>query len=164
MTAPDAIGPLRSLRKKAFGELVGVSPGRVSQMIADGLPVEPNGRIDIAAGKLWIKENVSPTRSAAQAAQGDLPFAAQPDAAAEHARLAKERADTQALKNAQMRKELVSADEVERTWASEWRTLRSSLLATPSRLRHLLPHLSAEDVDAIDGELRRVLTEFGNGK
>ena len=107
---------------------------------------------------------MSPTRSAAQAAQGDLPFAAQPDAAAEHARLAKERADTQALKNAQMRKELVSADEVERAWASEWRTLRSSLLAMPSRLRHLLPHLSAEDVDAIDGELRRVLTEFGNGK
>ena len=52
MTASDGIGPLRSLRKKAFGELVGVSPGRVSQMIAQGLPVEPNGRIDIAAGKL----------------------------------------------------------------------------------------------------------------
>ena len=164
MTAgAQIIGEPKSLRKKAFGELVGVSPGRVSQMVAAGLPVEPDGRINVAAGKLWIKGNISPTRSAAQAAQGDLPFAAQLDAAAEHARLAKERADTQALKNAQLRKELLPAEEVERAQASEWRALRASLLALPSRLRQLLPHLSAEDVDMIDAELRRTMTDFASG-
>jgi phage terminase Nu1 subunit (DNA packaging protein) len=158
----ETIGEPKSLRKKDFGALVGVSPGRVTHMIKQGLPVEPDGRIDVARGKQWIRENVNPTRSAAQSKQGDLPFAAQLDAAAEHARLAKERADTQALKNAQLRKELVAAEDVEREWASMIRTARSALLAVPSRLRQIIPHLTAEEVEAIDGELRRVLKELAD--
>lgn len=154
----------KEVAKSTFARLVNVTPGRVSQLIKQGLPVEPSGKIDVAAGKLWIKANVCPTRSAAQSLQGDLPFAAQLDAAAEHARLAKERADTQALKNAQLRRELVPAAEVERAWAGEWRALRSSLLALPSRMRQVLPHLSSEDIDAIDRELRGMLMEFGNGE
>ncbi|MGB3389719.1 MAG: DNA packaging protein [Pseudaminobacter sp.] len=164
MTACDAIGPLRSLRKKAFAELVGVSPGRVSQMIAQGLPVEPNGRIDIAAGKLWIKENVSPTRSAAQSLQSDLPVAAQPDAAAEAVRLKKEQADHAELKNKMLRKELVEAVAVERAWANVLRQVRSGVLAVPSRLRQVLPHLTAHDVATIDAELRHVLEDLANAQ
>lgn len=51
-----------TLSKKAFGELVGVTQGRVSQMISAGLPVEPNGRIRIAAGKAWMAANIDPSR------------------------------------------------------------------------------------------------------
>ena len=161
----DLISAPRTLRKKDFAELVGVTPARVTHMIGKGLPVEADNRIDVARGKLWIKENVNATRSAAQAKQQDLlPFAAQPDAAAEHARLAKERADTQALKNAQLRKELVPAAEVERAWAGEWRLMRSAILAVSSRLRQRLPHLTAEDVEIIDGELRGILKDMGNGR
>lgn len=152
------------LRKAAFAKLVNVSPARVSQMIASGLPVEDDGRIDVAKGKAWIKENVSASRSAAQSPQADLPFAAQPDAAAERLRLIKEQADHAALKNAALRRELVPAAEVEREWAGVLRQVRAGILAVPSRLRQLLPGLTAAEVEAIDAELRRVLEEMAHAQ
>lgn len=54
--------PAETLSKKGFAEAIGVSAGRVSQMIAGGLPVEPNGRIHVARGKAWVAENVDPNR------------------------------------------------------------------------------------------------------
>lgn len=159
-----AIGEPKSLRKKDFAKLMNVSPGRVSQFIAKGLPVDEDDRIDVAAGKLWIRENVSPTRSAAQSRQSDLPFAAQPDAAAEAVRLKKEQADHAELKNQMLRKELVEAVLVERAWANVLRQVRSGVLAVPSRLRQVLPHLTAHDVATIDAELRHVLEDLANAQ
>lgn len=152
------------VRKTAFAKLVGISPGRVSQMITAGLPVEADGRIDVAKGKAWIRENVSASRSAAQSPQADLPFAAQPDAASERLRLIKEQADHAALKNAALRRELVPAAEVEREWAGMLRQVRAGVLAVPSRLRQMLPGLTAAEVEAIDAELRRVLEELAHAQ
>lgn len=162
--ATETIGEPKVVTKKAFATIVNVSQGRISQYVKQGLPVEADGRIDVARGKLWIGQNISSTRSAAQAAQDDLPFAAQKDAAEERARLVREQADYAALKNQQLRAELVPAVEVERAWTGLLRQLRSGILATPSRLRQILPHLDADDIMAIDAELRRVLTEFADGK
>lgn len=67
--------PLASLSKKGFGEAIGVSPGRVSQMIAAGLPVEPNGRIDPAKGRAWVADNVDPNRRRANVDGSPLGFA-----------------------------------------------------------------------------------------
>lgn len=59
----DAGGTLaETLSKKGFAELLGVSPGRVSQLITAGLPVEPNGRIHVGRGKAWVAANVDPNR------------------------------------------------------------------------------------------------------
>ena len=79
----------------------------------------------------------------------------------ERARLAKEQADAQALKNASLRGELVSAAEVERKWADVLRQVRSRILAVPSRLRQSV-NLDAESADEMDRELRAALTELGN--
>lgn len=160
----EAIGAPAKVRKGDFARLVNVSAGRVSQMIAAGLPVEADGRIDVARGKMWIGENISPTRSAAQAAQGDLSFAAVPDAKSERLRLIREQADHAALKNAALRRDLVPAAEVEREWAGILRQVRSGILAVPSRLRQMLPHLPAADVEVIDAELRRVLEEMAHAQ
>lgn len=154
----------RTISKSGFSKLINVSPGRVSQMITAGMPVERDGKLDVARCKLWISENINPTRAASQA-QGATLFGEEKQAislTAERARLAKAQADAVELKNATMRRELVPASEVERLWSGEWMQLRSSVLAVPSRLRQLLPHLTVEDIEAIDGELRRMLTEFGN--
>ena len=62
----------------------------------------------------------------------------------ERARLAREQADAQALKNAVLR------------------ALRSRLLAVPSRLRQSMQHLTTSDVTMIDRELRDALQELGN--
>jgi hypothetical protein len=67
--------PPPTLSKKAFGEAIGVSAGRVSQMIAAGLPVEPNGRIDPAKGKTWVAEHIDPNRRRATVDGSPLGFA-----------------------------------------------------------------------------------------
>jgi phage terminase Nu1 subunit (DNA packaging protein) len=161
-TAGETIGAPKTLRKIAFAKHVGVTPGRVSQYIKEGMPVEPDGRIDVARGEQWIKANVSPTRSAAQSAQSDLPFAAQRDAAEERIRLVREQADREALKNQRLRGELVPAADVERAWSNILRQVRSAVLAVPSRVRQQLPHLTAHDIATFDAEIRRALEDLAN--
>lgn len=56
-------GPLpTTVSKGEFARLIGVTAGRVSQLITRGLPVEPNGRIHIERGRAWLRENVDPNR------------------------------------------------------------------------------------------------------
>ncbi|WP_090069186.1 hypothetical protein [Cohaesibacter marisflavi] len=50
------------MAKTKFAEFLGISKGRVSQLIKDGLPVEPNGMIDSEAGKTWYSAHCSPNR------------------------------------------------------------------------------------------------------
>lgn len=83
---------------------------------------------------------------------------------AERARLAREQADTAAQKNAAMRRELVSAAEVERGWVEIVRASRAAILALTSRIRGRLPHLTAADAKVIDGEIRDALATLGNGE
>lgn len=81
---------------------------------------------------------------------------------AERARLAREQADGQALKNAAARGDLVAAAEVARAWSDMLRQVRSRILAVPSRLRQALT-LDTVEVEAIDRELREALTELADG-
>ncbi len=80
---------------------------------------------------------------------------------AERARLAKEQADGQAMKNALRRGELVEAVEVERAWSDILRQVRARVLAVPSRLRQSLS-LTPLDAERIDRELRDALSELGH--
>ena len=52
---------MASLSKGEFAKHVGLSPGRISQLIRRGLPVGPDKRIDLAAGVGWISLRVDPT-------------------------------------------------------------------------------------------------------
>jgi hypothetical protein len=46
----------------AFAKQVGLSRGRISQLVREGLPVDARGRIDPDAGRRWIAENIDPDR------------------------------------------------------------------------------------------------------
>jgi hypothetical protein len=48
--------------KAAFAERVGLTRGRISQLIDRGLPVRADGRIDMAAGLRWMEDNLDPDR------------------------------------------------------------------------------------------------------
>ena len=48
--------------KTAFATRVGLTKGRISQLVADGLPVLPDGQIDVAEGLAWIEDNLDPSR------------------------------------------------------------------------------------------------------
>ena len=63
-TLPDgsAVPAPKSLSKKGFAERLGLTPGRISQMITAGLPVQPDGRINIERGEDWYRANVDPNR------------------------------------------------------------------------------------------------------
>lgn len=52
----------QSLTQTEFGKRVGLSQGRVSQLVREGLPVEPYGRIDLAKGEAWIARHLDPER------------------------------------------------------------------------------------------------------
>lgn len=55
-------GPPETLSKRGFAEAMGVTPGRISQLIVDGLPTEPNGRINVERGQAWYHANIDPNR------------------------------------------------------------------------------------------------------
>jgi len=48
--------------KTAFATRVGLTKGRISQLVAEGLPVRADGRIDVAVGLAWIEDNLDPAR------------------------------------------------------------------------------------------------------
>src|SRR5690606_41665360 len=48
--------------KTAFAARVGLTKGRISQLLAEGLPVRADGRIDVAEGLAWIETNLDPAR------------------------------------------------------------------------------------------------------
>ena len=48
--------------KTGFAARAGLTKGRISQLIAEGLPVRPDGRINVDAGLTWIENNLDPGR------------------------------------------------------------------------------------------------------
>lgn len=61
-TLPDYQPREASISKSEFAKELGVTPGRISQLIAKGLPVLPSGRISPAAARDWYETNVDPSR------------------------------------------------------------------------------------------------------
>lgn len=57
-----------AVTKAEFAARVGLTRGRISQLIADGLPVRPDGRIDFEAGCTWLENSLDPDRRAASRA------------------------------------------------------------------------------------------------
>ena len=68
-----------SVSKSEFAKHLGVTPGRVSQLLAEGLPQTADNRIDLATGLEWVSQRIDPShkdailRRAAVLA-GDAPF------------------------------------------------------------------------------------------
>ncbi|MFN3348889.1 hypothetical protein [Pseudorhodoplanes sp.] len=48
--------------KAEFAARVGLTRGRISQLIAQGLPVRPDGRIEVEAGLQWMEDNLDADR------------------------------------------------------------------------------------------------------
>jgi hypothetical protein len=60
-----------TLSKSKFAALVDVSRGRISQMVAEGLPVDKRGQIRVDAGRAWIDANIKPSRRRIRRSDGD---------------------------------------------------------------------------------------------
>jgi phage terminase Nu1 subunit (DNA packaging protein) len=120
----------------------------------------------VKAGRHWalkasVQRYIADLQRQLRAAGGEGVAAS---AAAERGRLAKEQADSLALKNARLRGSLLEAAAVEREWSDILRTVRSGMLALPSRLGARLPHLSRNDLAELDREVRVALQVLGEDK
>jgi len=51
--------------KAAFARRIGVSSGRMTHLIREGLPVREDGKIEIEAGLAWVQGNLDQARRAA---------------------------------------------------------------------------------------------------
>lgn len=85
------------------------------------------------------------------------------DLTAERARLAREQADGQEIKNRISRGELLLVADVERTWADAFRRLRAGMLAVTGRIRAATT-IEAADAAIIDREIRDALTAISGGE
>lgn len=82
----------------------------------------------------------------------------------ERVRVQKATAEKLELANAEARRELIPAAEVEREWAAVLRDIRAAMLALPSRVQQRLGHLSAHDLTTMDQEIRGALAEIANAE
>lgn len=140
-----------TLSKRGFGELIGVSPGRVSQMIADGLPVEPNGRIAIAKGKAWVAANVDQNRRRARV-DGGLFDSSKREREAAEARIANFKADRLADR-------LIDRDATLRTIETRARVERDAWIGWVNRAAPELARLANADVAIVVSTLDRLVRE-----
>lgn len=141
---------------KELGIWLDVSDRTVRDLASEGIAVRTKvGRYDVQAS---VINHIRHLREIAAGRGGQAQVL---DLTAERARESKERADNLALKNAELRGELVSAVDVEREWSDILRTTRAGILAVTSRVRSTAG-LTAEQAVALDAELRLALKEIGN--
>lgn len=138
------------LKTSAIAGLLGLSARRINQLEQEGIAVRiAPGTFDATATVQNYVRHVA-GKAGSQTANLDLNV--------EKARLAKEQADGQAMKNAQLRGELVEAEAVAQTWESVVAEVRSAMLAVPGRLRRRAGSaLDAAAIELVDHEIREAL-------
>jgi hypothetical protein len=144
--------------KTAFAERVGLTKGRISQLVAEGLPVRADGQIDVAEGLAWIESNLDPARrhKGGTVAAGT----ARTSTLAEAKRL-HEIVKVQRAKLAYEREQgkLIDADEARGTVFARARAERDAHLAWVQRTAPLLAAEVSADPRATFAALDRMMRE-----
>lgn len=145
--------PPTSERKSEFARRIGVSPGRITQLIAKGLPVRTDGFIDIEAALAWVQSHLDQSRRMAAKARPDAtgeeadgPVSVR----VEHEQIKMERSR---LALARERGELVDRATAERTIFTRAKAERDSHLAWIMRVAPLV----AAELGGDPGAVHRVL-------
>lgn len=141
---------------KALGEWLDASDRTVRELAEKGIAVRTKrGRYDL---KQSVINHMRHLREVSAGRGGEKQIL---DLTAERARLAKEQADAQEMKNAQLRGDLLHVDDVVRNWQDIIRKATSAILAVPDRIahRHSIP---ADLREALDREIRETLNDLSN--
>lgn len=147
--APPPFGA--PLTADEMGALLGIAPRTVRELAGRGVVLRAGrGRYD-AAGS--VATYCAHLREQAAGRAGD----AQAGLTVERARREREAADNLALRNAEIRRELLPAAEVERAWTEVLRDIRARMLAVPARCMARLGRLSPSEGAILDEEVRDAL-------
>ena len=144
--------------KSAFAARTGLSPGRISQLIAEGLPVEADGGIDVEAGLSWMAANLD----AARRGKGGSAIAANARTATlAEARRLHEIVRVQRAKLAYEREQgnLVDAGEARNTVFARARAERDAHLAWVQRVAPILAAEAGGDPNRTFAILDRMMRE-----
>lgn len=157
MATADAQSPSTAIVSGAqLADILNLTPQQIGNLKRGGI-LSPTG--DPANPSYRLRESVrgyvESIRSRRTPQNADLQ--------AEKTRQAREAADKLALANAVTRGELVPAGEVQAAWSDVLRQVKALMLSVPSRAQAKRPSLTAQDVDAIDREVRDALTEASEG-
>jgi phage terminase Nu1 subunit (DNA packaging protein) len=90
------------------------------------------------------------------------PAPAEGAASAARARLALAQAELAETKTRALRGSLLEAETVRAEWGKVLTLIRARVLAVPSRLQQVAPHLTVSDIEALDCELREALSELAD--
>jgi len=152
----------------AYARLRGVSHTAVQQRIKAGsLPTSARqikGRWMIIDVDLANREWNSHTRPWVGTRGGPVARPAPPPSALADATLRERKARAWAIELdiARRTRDLVSARDVERIWASEIVEARTALLGVPSRAKHLIPELTPGAQAILDSLIREALEGLAN--
>ena len=143
--------------KTAFAARVGLTKGRISQLVAEGLPVRADGRIDVAVGLAWIEDNLDPARRN----RGGAPTTTTRTATLAEAKRLHEIVKVQRARLAFEREQgkLIDADEARRTVFARARAERDAHLAWVQRTAPLLAAELGADPRATFAALDRMMRE-----
>ena len=145
--------PVNRIATADLCDLWGIQPGQLTALVRRGTAIRiGHGAYDLVAS---TQNYIGHLREVAAGRGGEEH---QLKLTQERARLASEQADAQALKNAELRGEVVRADETERAWTDVLRRVRGEIMAVPARLR---PDMTPAAADALDRELRAALASLG---
>lgn len=143
---------------KVVGDWLGVSDRTISDLAIRGQAKK------IGRGQYDLRETVqlytAHLREVAAGRGGEKQIL---DLNQERARLAREQADGQELKNAQTRGDLVAREDVLRGWQDILRKVRSGMLAVTSRVRQRISTIDAAQAAIIDREIRDALEALADG-
>lgn len=144
--------PSGALGKKAFGAALGISPARVSQLVDKGLPVRPDGKVDLAEGRAWYLDNVDTGRRR-------TPAVVEPAARTARAELDRTKADREALKLAQERGRLVDREAAERAVFERARAERDRWIGWTNRAAADLAAVTGASPSLVYAELDRLVRD-----
>lgn len=136
-------------------DLTGYGHRRIRKLLKDVPPMESKDRRSIYYDSITALEAIYGSENS------DIL-----DLTKERARLAKEQADAQELKNAKERGEVLPLDKIKETWARIVVACRTRFLALPDRLAQMLETCeSIEDRRAlIDAEVKTILIALSEDK
>jgi hypothetical protein len=143
--------------KTAFAARVGLTKGRISQLVAEGLPVRADGRIDVAVGLAWIEDNLDPARRN----RGGAAVPTRATTTLVEAKRLHEIVKVQRARLAFEREQgkLIDADEARRTVFARARAERDAHLAWVQRSAPLLAAELGADPRATFAALDRMMRE-----
>lgn len=143
------------VKTQAMAHLLGLSTRRITQLVGEEIAVKTGaGTFDAAK---TIQNYIAHVTGKAGNAASTL------DLNVERARLAKEQADAQAMKNTLSRGETLDAEAVAREWESIIADVRSAMLAVPGRLRRRAGSaLDSAAIGLVDHEIREALSALAD--